>query len=236
MADKSTQLVLAALGRAVAEPGGLPLYASKNAAGLFPATAPGRQAAQRCADEGLLAPVRSESRGKTTLDYFCLTEKGLGHLLAQASPRQLLEDLVRALEARQAQATDLLAAARQMQATLDGLRANAEQVLRQVPAAGPPGPAEEDAWKGAALSFLARRQSSGASEDCPLPERFRQARQAAPALTIGRFHDGLRQLHDGGHVYLHPWTGPLYALPEPPYALLVGHEIAYYASPRRLAG
>ena len=28
------------------------------------------------------------------------------------------------------------------------------------------------------------------------------------------------------------WTGPLYAIPEPPLALLVGHEIAYYASPR----
>ena len=30
-------------------------------------------------------------------------------------------------------------------------------------------------------------------------------------------------------VYLHPWTGPLYALPEPAFALLVGHEVAYYA-------
>src|SRR5262249_12074506 len=120
------------------------------------------------------------------------------------------EDLVRALEARQAQAADLLAVARQMQATLDALKASAEQVLRQVPpvasaADGTAAPA--DAWKEDTLAFLANWHASGASEDCPLPELFRQARQAEPALSIGRFHDGLRQLHDGEQIYLHPWTG-----------------------------
>jgi hypothetical protein len=61
---------------------------------------------------------------------------------------------------------------------------------------------------------------------------FGQARQASPGLTIGQFQDGLRRLLDAGHIYLHPWTGPLYDIPEPPYALLIGHEIAYYASIR----
>ena len=85
------------------------------------------------------------------------------------------------------------------------------------------------------LSYLGRRQEAGASEDCPLPELFRHARQSSPGLTIGHFHDGLRRLHERGQVYLHPWTGPLYDLPEPAYALLVGHEIAYYASIRAVA-
>ena len=44
--------------------------------------------------------------------------------------------------------------------------------------------------------------------------------------------DGVMRLHAAGTVYLHPWTGPLYALPEPALALLVGHNVAYYASPR----
>ena len=48
--------------------------------------------------------------------------------------------------------------------------------------------------------------------------------------TLGGFHDALRRLHRSGRVYLHPWTGPLYSLPDPSYALLVGHEVAYYAS------
>ena len=65
-----------------------------------------------------------------------------------------------------------------------------------------------------------------------MPELYRQARQSSPRLSIGHFHDGLRQLHEREQIYLHPWSGPLYEIPEPQYALLVGHEIAYYTSPR----
>ena len=32
---------------------------------------------------------------------------------------------------------------------------------------------------------------------------------------------------------VHPWTGPMYEMPEPSFALLVGHEVAYYASYRK---
>ncbi len=65
-----------------------------------------------------------------------------------------------------------------------------------------------------------------------MPELYRQAQGRLPRLTIGQFHDVLRRLYNEGQVYLHPWTGPLYDLPEPPQALLVGHEVAYYASLR----
>ena len=234
MADKLTQLVLAALGRAAAEPTGLPLHGSKLAPGLFAATPLGKQAAQRCLIEGYLRAAGTEEAKAAEL--FALSDKGLAYLLGEVSPRIVLEDLVRALEARQTQAAGLLAAARQMQTTLEGIKASAEKVLGQVPVGDGVAAAVADTWKASVLAFLSRWQASGALEDCPLPELFRQARQAAPALTIGGFHDALRQFHDAGHIGLHPWTGPLYAIPEPPYALLVGHEIAYYASPRRLAG
>jgi hypothetical protein len=52
------------------------------------------------------------------------------------------------------------------------------------------------------------------------------------SLTIGHFHDTLRELHEQEKIYLHPWTGPLYEMAEPAYALLAGHEIAFYASIR----
>jgi hypothetical protein len=237
MADKSTQMVLDALSRAVADPAGLPLHGSKAAPVLFPTTAAAKQAAQRCKDEGFLHVVRTETRGKTAVEVCALTEKGLAHLLSQISPKQVLEDLVRAVEARQNQTGELLETARQMQTGLDALKAVAEKVLQQnkpaSPAAPPAGGNGSDAWLAAVLSYLGHWQSSGPSEDCPLPELYRQARQAAPNLTVGHFHDGLRRLYEQQQVYLHPWTGPLYDLPEPPYALLVGHEIAYYASLRR---
>ena len=74
--------------------------------------------------------------------------------------------------------------------------------------------------------------SGTAGEDCPLPELYRSLSLLDSPPTIGEFHDCLRKLHADGAVYLHPWTGPLYALPEPAYALLAGHNIAYYASVR----
>lgn len=74
--------------------------------------------------------------------------------------------------------------------------------------------------------------SAGAAQDCPLPELFRSLTMRDADLTIGTFHDCLRSLHESGRIYLHPWTGPLYAIPDPAYAMLVGHGIAYYASAR----
>ncbi|MBY0458083.1 MAG: hypothetical protein K2V38_12145 [Gemmataceae bacterium] len=80
----------------------------------------------------------------------------------------------------------------------------------------------------AVLAHLTHRQSM---TDCPLPELFRAVAGDAP-VTIGEFHDCLRELEADGRVSLSAWTAPLYALPEPQYALLVGHSIAYFASLR----
>jgi hypothetical protein len=229
LADKSTQLVLDALSRAVTEPTGLPLFGSKSNPGLFVATSAARFAAQRCIDDALVRVIRSEQRGKATQDICAITDKGMQYLLSQVSPRQVLEDLVRAVEARQAQLNDLVGAARQTQASLESLRAVADQVLHQLPPT--PAPAA-DAWQEQALAHLGRWQNAGASEDCALPELYRELRQEFPALSIGQFHDGLRQMHEQAKIYLHPWTGPLCDLPQPALALLVGHVIAYYASLR----
>ncbi len=234
MADRSTQLVLDALSRAAADAAGVPLLGNKTTPGLFATTATGKSIARRCLDEDLLRVVRTETRGKSSVDICTITDKGLAHVLGQLSPRQVLEDFIRALEAKQSQVGELLMIARQMQAGIDALKLSAERVLRQlqqstaIPAPSVNGSGHEtESWVEAVLAYLGRR-----SEDCPLPELFREAQRSAPTLTIGRFHDALRRLIDRGQIYLHPWTGPLYALPEPAMALLVGHEIAYYASKR----
>lgn len=91
-----------------------------------------------------------------------------------------------------------------------------------------------ESWLADVLAHLAQWQERGALEDCPLPELYRSARQAAPGLSIGHFHDGLRTLRERRQIELHPWTGPLYEIPEPAVALLIGHAIVYYASARTL--
>jgi len=267
VADKSSQIVFAALSQAAAHPDGLPLQGGKAHPGLFPATALGKQAAQRCREEGYLYPLNETplpdaepAKKKPGREPWGLTEKGLTYLLNQVSPRDVLEDFVRVLESRQTEVVELQAATRGVQASLESLKANAETVLHHFAqpsngststgnlnalftqflneskrtSNGVSAPSKETPSPcGDLLAPLAQWQTtSGAAEDCPLPELFRQAKAAAPATTIGAFHDELRRLHDVGRIYLHPWTGPLYDLPEPPYSLLIGHEIAYYASLR----
>jgi len=234
LADKSTPLILEALSRAAAEPAGLSLYAGKGARGLFASSAAARQAAQRCKAEGLLQSVRTETRGKSITEVCAITEKGLAYLLAQTSPKQVIEDFIRALDARQGQLSSVVDSVRQMQSSLEAIRAVAERLA--LDATRPVGPLPSANGSGILESeidsHLSRWHDTGANSDCPLPDLYRRALKSAPHLTIGQFHDCLRKLHEEEHIYLHPWTGPLCDLPEPSLALLIGHEIAYYASIR----
>jgi hypothetical protein len=234
LADKSQPLILNALAFAAAEPEGKPLHGSKATPGLFPNTAAGKQAAQACKEAGYLKVVRTETRGKAAVEVCALTDQGMAYLTTQVSPKQVLEQLVRAVEERGLHVEQVIAAARQCQATFESLKQHVAKTLVQVQSQPPALPlANGNAWKSDALEFLSRWQVAKPHEDCPLPDLFEHARQALPSLTLGQFHDGLRRLHDEGFVYLHPWTGPLYEIPDPACALLIGHAVAYYASRRK---
>lgn len=233
MADKAQQLILDGLALAVAEPEGKSLHGSKAAPGLFPTTAAGKQAAQACKDAGYLQVVRTETRGKTTSEICALTEQGMAYLTSQVSPKHVLEQLVRAVEERGRHVAQAVDAARQCQATFESLKQHVAKTLTQVQQQPAIPGANGAAWKTEALAYLAKWQDKKPNEDCPLPDLFDHARQALPSLTLGQFHDGLRRLHDEGQVYLHPWTGPLYEIPDPACALLIGHAVAYYASRRK---
>ena len=282
MADKLTQQIIDALSKAAADPAGLPLLAGKTEPGLFAASAAAKPAAQKCLADGFVRVVRTDTRGKTARDLYGLTEKGWEFLLAAVNPRQVLEDFVRVLEARQGEVGELLDTARQMATSLQGLKDAVARVLPQVSATKVVPPArsvmpdeDEHPWdavltrRGAlpvetgangahangtavldapaavampevdpaaelAAAVLARltdwASSAAVGEDCPLPVLFRNLTARGLRPSIGEFHDCLRKLDAAGSVYLHPWTGPLYALPEPAYALLAGHSVAFYAS------
>jgi hypothetical protein len=243
MADKSSSLIVDALNRAVTDPAGLPLYGNKAMPGLFVASASARQAAEACKQNDYLRVVRTETHGKATHEVCALTDKGLHYLLSHASPKKVLETLVQALEARRSEIALLTGAAQQMTASLDAFKASAEKIMSAVAAksdlalthANWLSKAKENGTTAtdlcpAVLSHLTRWRAAAPTEDCPLPELYRRLRPAA--VTIGQFHDALRTLHDRAQIYLHPWTGPLYEIPDPALALMVGHVLAYYASPR----
>jgi hypothetical protein len=243
LADKSFQVMVDGLVRAAAEPAGLPLFGFRNMPGLFAASAPARLAAKRCQDEGYLQVVANEVRGKKEHEICAITEKGLTYLFSHVSPRTILEELVEVLRTKSNQLSQLVATARQWQSGLEKLQEPIAKALEQVktpvfqagpyPVSNNGSTHSADAWLSEATAILGQRDSSGISGDCPLPQLYRHVIATAPKLSIGQFHDGLRKLYEQQRIYLHPWTGPLYDIPEPPYALMIGHEIAYYASARQ---
>jgi hypothetical protein len=220
VADKLTQQITDALSRAAAEPAGLPLFATKSEAGLFPAT--GKAAAQKCLADRLLEP----KDGK----LHTLTELGWGYLLAAMNPKQVLEDFVRAIEQRQGEVSELLDTARNMAGSLQGLKDAVSRVLPQVVVNRIESP--EPVRLADAILEQLQIWCASAGEDCSLSELYRRLK---PRPTLGEFHDALRTLHAAGSIYLHPWTGPLSELPDPACALLVGHGVAFYASQRTAA-
>ena len=231
MADKLTPLILSALTRAAAEPAGVAVVALKAEAGLFPNTAIAKIAAKRCLDDNLLR--RTAMPAPTGVERCAITDKGLAYLLEAQSPKAVLEDLVRVFEERRGQVNELLQQAQEMAENQRGLQGVLSAVLPRVTSARV---AVETDLSVEVLAVLGERTIS-VGEDCPLPELHRALRSKP---TLGAFHDALRMLHGSRRIYLHPWTGPLYALPEPVFALLVGHEVAYYASaqaasPRRFS-
>ena len=147
--------------------------------------------------------------------------------------RAVLEALLAALQSGFEKVTQALAEVRTGQDALGVLKSRVESVLermRQHPGGLNAIDAQATMRQEQLLGYLAVRQQTSTLDDCPLPELYRHLQGGCPNLTVGQYHDSLRRLSENGQVYLHPWTGPLYELPEPALALLVGHEVAYYAS------
>jgi len=224
-----SSLILDALQRALAEPDGLPLVASKASPGLFAANASGKQASQEARAAGWVDVVRQETRGKTTLEIAAITEKGLAHLLEQSSPRPVLEAILKAIDGCQERITTWIAEVERNQRTLDALKGLAEKVVAQLrtpESALPPWVRNGHHHDSQAL-IIEKLRGWTKLGDYPLPELFDTLKAGSP-----QFHDALRALHDRQTIYLHPWTGPLHETPRPALGLLVGHEVAYYVSLR----
>ena len=138
VADKITQQITDALAKAAADPAGLPLYAGKSDPGLFPNASAAKPAAQKCLADGLVRVDRHRHEGQAPRELYALTETGWEFLLAQVNPKQVLEDFVRVLEARQGEVGELLDTARRMADSLQGLKDAVSRVLPEVSAARMP--------------------------------------------------------------------------------------------------
>lgn len=229
---KQQALLLEGLAHALAEPSGVALFVARNRPGLFPNTAPGKAAAKQSLEQAWLNKLRSETKGKTTIDFVAITSAGQRYLLEQTDAKPLLGTVQASLQERAKQLDQLRTAVRLYQHDLDTLQARLEVIADKVNSANVTvGKVTVTNWPEKLTAYLHNRQQSRPAEDCPLPELFEQAKSFAPELSVGEFHDGLRRLQNEQRIALQPWTGPLHELPEPRLALMQGHSLAYYASP-----
>jgi hypothetical protein len=247
---KHRDAITAALARALAAPGGLPLVAGRHA-GLFAATASGKQAAAAALEQGLLQPVHSEVKGRTATPICVLSERGLEFLKAQAADPAVLRQVLVAVEAcgrelsRLGQAvTELGQTFAQMHSLLASLTQtenavssphgdrNGQAHLQRDSHTGTSVQPGAVPWEQAVAAELERWQQERGGTDCPLPVLWHRAQQVDATVTLGKFHDLIRRWQQSHWVHVHPWTGPLHELPDPGIALLVGHAVIYYVSRR----
>lgn len=242
-----------ALRQALVEPGEQRLYRSGKLDGLFPSRSGVHgSAAAEALREGLLEIVRTETKGKTVIEWVRLTPRGVEFLHDRESPLIALQELRSTLRLNQQampvwltemrgalQAMDerLAADARKWLERLDALARRVDETLRRLEQSAPllpPEIAQEHPWAIDALNYLDRRRlaagtDNGDASTCPLPELFAALLRQHPELSVRVYHEGLRRLHERRLVQLQAAAG-LDDLPQPEYALLEGAAVFYYVA------
>jgi hypothetical protein len=249
MADKVTETLVEALKQALAAPGEQRLYRSGKLAGLFAGrSGANAEAAGRALAEGLLEIARTETKGKTVVEWVRLTPRGVDFLHAHESPVRVLEELrdilqmtregvpVWVLQMQQelrGAGARLAEQVQQLSQRLDALSRRVDETLRRADLhrlTGTNGAEAAIPWAADALAYLDKRRDSGRAGRCALPELFAALRPGFAELSIPDFLEGLRRLHDRRALQLLPFDGPPDALPEPEYALPDGGAVMFYVS------
>jgi hypothetical protein len=247
--DRVTQTLLTALKEALLDPGGEHrLYKSGKLDGLFPGkTGSSGDAAALALRDGLLEVVRTETKGKTTLDWVRLTARGVDFVHEQESPVYILHELRETLRLNQQAIPAWLDQMRGTFAALDqrlaldaqkwtqrlnALTLRVESALKRLEDDRPllpPELATSLPWIVDAINYLDRRKNGGAPGDCPFPELFTALARQHGELSITSFHDGLKKLSERRVVRLIP-AADFNHLSQPEFALLREGQVLYYTA------
>src|SRR4051812_17135752 len=170
LADKIESLIIDAMRRVATEPAGLPLLAPRKDGGLFPATASGRAAAERACSRVWL--IESDP------EHWTLSEVGQRQLAEWASPKQVLDDCVRAIEARREDLEKIAATLSRLNINLSGMKMLIARITQP----------DATSLRDSVVEILSQWE---AGQDCSLPELFRRVTATESSCTIGEFHDVL---------------------------------------------
>jgi hypothetical protein len=248
MSDKVDQAVIEALKQGMTDTAEQRLFRSGKLPGLFTGrTGVQAEAAAQALRDGLLEVVRTETRGKTTVEWVRVTPQGVEFLANRESPVRAMDELRAALQITQEGIPAWLAQIRRsvqelgeritkevqsVTRRLEALNERVTEALRraeQKSPAVPPDAANGIPWTASVVGYLDRRRDGGLTSPCPLPELFAAVRAHHGDVTLPDYHAGLRRLQDRGVLRLLPPDGAG-ELTEPEHALLDGAAVYYYAA------
>jgi hypothetical protein len=231
------RLAVQVLVRAVVDSAPKVLLGTAKKPGIFSgATQANKQAAQACLDHGWLEGTgQFEGKGKSAKETYRITAAGARYALEKNDAVVLLAEAAKETTASLKQFAELKG---KMEMTLAGLEKQQGVMATLLDRLRPPDlgrltrsatpTAATNGWLASALTYLAEYQTAHPYSMCSLPELFVQIARPR-GLSIGQFHDGLRQLVGEGRLRLHPFTGAAYTLENEQYALVAGQEIKFYA-------
>ena len=212
---------LAALRRALSEPGEHRLYRAGKLPGLFPVRAGVCiDAALNALADNHLETVRTEAKGRQLTEWVRIAPAGVAFVHKHDSPQAVLRELRDTLgttrdgiplwmHAALEETTGLQARfqrqAEQMMRRLDQIAERVESALQRLDQEALPSAAADLPWTQSLLDHLDRRRQVGAASPCSLRELFQATAGGSPTLTLHAFHVGLvrlaevriLQLHDG---------------------------------------
>lgn len=229
---KLQPLVLAGLTAAFASSTECLLIASRSQSGLFPNNVAGKAAAQAAIHAGWLKVEKSETRGKSLTTFVSLSPAGMDYLLGQTNPKPIIEAVQKQLQQSESTLFVLRDQLQTCHKHIQVMRNKVEELEKRSGTMVTHEKVTMPDWESNIKGYLHHRQVARPAEDCPLSELYQHARQQVPQLSVGTFHDGIRRLQARQEIALQPWTGSLHELPDPELAIMQGHSVAYYASPR----
>ena len=189
--DKVTEVLLEALRQGATSGGEQRLYRSGKLPGLFSGrTSLNAEVASQAVRDGLLEMIRTETKGKTPIEWVKVTQAGTAFLLERDSPLRAMEELKAVLQTHQDGLPTWLAELRQgletltrkitdevtaMTGRLDALAMRVAESLKRADKLGPQlpeGAATALPWAHDAVGYLDKRQANGLGERCSLSELF----------------------------------------------------------------
>jgi hypothetical protein len=238
------QVMLEALERALADSCPRKLHGTKASPGIFlSSSATARAAAHQCLERELLRQVAEQRIGKRLVPLFAIAPPGVAMVLESSPVPRLLAAMVdaadqtaqsaancgRTLQAVGQRAVELREAVERVAARVQPASHARLSTLALSASCSGPSPADRaESLQEELVKAVRTHKSRAPLEPIELPELFRQVATKFETLSIGQFHDTVRQLSGSQRLRLMPYTRAMYQLAQPEYALIVGREIMYY--------